>query len=409
MNYIRLRKNNLCVENISAQKLVKKYKTPFYCYSLSQLKNNYHALDNAFKAVKPIICFSVKSNSNLFLLKELKKIGSGADVVSVGELLKATKAGINPKKIVFSGIGKTEEEIRVAIKKRVLLINVESESEVNLINRLSKKISRKISIGIRLNPNITGKTHQKISTGGKDEKFGLAYNDFINLSKKIKKMKNLNLQGISVHIGSQITNINPFKKVLSIINKIINKTKINFKFIDLGGGMGISYTKKEKQLNLKQYAQMVNKFMKGKNSKIIFEPGRFVIGNTAVLITKIIYIKKSNNKNFIVLDAGMNNLMRPALYDAQHQIVPIKKSNKLFKGNFEFVGPICESSDKFSNQKNFSQIKEGDYVGITHVGAYGMSLSSNYNTRPTIAEVMVNGSKHKLIKKRQSLENLVNN
>ena len=336
-------------------------------------------------------------------------MGSGADIVSIGELLKATKAGINPKKIVFSGIGKTEEEIRMAIKKRVLLINTESESEVNLINKISKKISKKTSIGIRLNPNVTGKTHQKISTGGKDEKFGLIYNDFVNLCIKIKKMKNLKLEGISVHIGSQITNVKPFKKVLSEINKIINKTKINFKFIDLGGGMGISYTKKEKQLNLKQYAQMVNKFMKGKNSKIIFEPGRFIIGNTAVLITKIIYIKKSNNKNFVILDAGMNNLMRPALYDAQHQIVPIKKTKKLFRGNFEFVGPICESSDKFSNQKNFSQIKEGDYVGITHVGAYGMSLSSNYNTRPTIAEVMVNGSKHKLIKKRQSLENLVNN
>ena len=409
MNYIRLRKNNLCVENISAQKLVKKYKTPFYCYSLSQLKNNYHTLSKAFKIVKPIICFSVKSNSNLFLLKELKKIGSGADVVSVGELLKAIKAGINPKKIVFSGIGKTEEEIRVAIKKRVLLINVESESEVNLINRLSKKISRKISIGIRLNPNITGKTHQKISTGGKDEKFGLAYNDFINLSKKIKKMKNLNLQGISVHIGSQITNINPFKKVLSIINKIINKTKINFKFIDLGGGMGISYSKKEKQINLVQYAKLVNKFIKNKDSKIIFEPGRFIIGSAAILITKIIYIKKSSNKYFIILDAGMNNLMRPALYDAHHQIIPLKKTNKLFRGNLEFVGPVCESSDKFSTQKKFSQIKEGDYIGLANVGAYGMSLSSNYNARPTIAEIMVSGSTHKIIRKRQSLENLVNN
>ena len=348
MNYIRLRKNNLCVENISAQKLVKKYRTPFYCYSLSQLKKNYNVLNSAFRTVKPIICFSVKSNSNLTLLKELKKMGSGADVVSIGELLKATKAGINAKKIVFSGIGKTEEEIRMAIKKGVLLINAESESEVNLINKVSKKISKKTSIGIRLNPNVTGKTHQKISTGGKDEKFGLTYNDFVNLCIKIRKMKNLKLEGISVHIGSQITNVKPFKKVLSEINKIINKTKINFKFIDLGGGMGISYTKKEKQLNLKQYAQMVNKFMKDKNSKIIFEPGRFVIGNTAVLITKIIYIKKSNNKNFIVLDAGMNNLMRPALYDAQHQVVPIKKKNKLFRGNFEFVGPICESSDKFS-------------------------------------------------------------
>ena len=297
----------------------------------------------------------------------------------------------------------------MAIKKRVLLINVESESEVKLINKLSKKISRKISIGIRLNPNITGKTHQKISTGGKDEKFGLVYNDFINLSKKILKMKNLDLQGISVHIGSQITNVDPFKKVLSVINKIINKTKINFRFIDLGGGIGIAYSKKEKQINLKQYAKMVNKFIKNKDSKIIFEPGRFIIANAAILITKVIYLKKSNNRNFVILDAGMNNLMRPALYGANHQIIPLKKTGKLLRGNIEFVGPVCESSDKFSKQKIFSKIKEGDYIGLANVGAYGMSLSSNYNARPIIAEIMVSGSKHKIIRKRQSLENLVNN
>ena len=409
MNHIRLRKNNLCVENILAIKLAKRYKTPFYCYSLAQLKNNFHIFEKTFRAIKPIICYSVKSNANLALLKELKKMDSGADAVSIGELLKAIKVGINSKKIVFSGVGKTAEEIITAIKKKVLLINAESESEVNLINKISKKLSKKISIGIRLNPNVTGKTHKKISTGGKDEKFGLVYNDFINLCKKIRKMKNIKLDGMSVHIGSQITNIKPFKKVLTIVNKIINKTKIDFKFIDLGGGMGISYSKKERQLNLKQYAQLVNKFAKGKNSKIIFEPGRFIVGNTAVLITKIIYIKKSNNKNFIILDAGMNNLMRPALYNAKHQIVPIKKTNKLLRGNVEFVGPVCESTDKFLNQKNFSQIKEGDYVGIINVGAYGMSLSSNYNTRPTIAEIMVNGSKHRVIRKRQSLENLVNN
>jgi len=409
MNSIRLRKNNLCIENISALKLATKYKTPFYCYSLSQLKDNFNRFNNTFKTIKPIICFSVKSNSNLTLLRELKKIGSGADVVSLGELLKAIKAGINPKKIVFSGVGKTEEEIRAAIKKRILLINVESENEAILINKISKKLSRKTSIGIRLNPSVTGKTHKKISTSGKNEKFGLLYNDCVNLCQKIKRMENLKLEGLSVHIGSQITNVKPFKEVLSLINKIINKTKMNFKFIDLGGGMGISYSKKEKQLNLKQYAQLINKFIKNNNSKIIFEPGRFIIGNTAILITKIIYIKKSNNKNFIVLDAGMNNLMRSALYDAHHQIIPLKKTNKLFKGNLEFVGPVCESSDKFSNQKSFSQIKEGDYVGLANVGAYGMSLSSNYNTRPTIAEIMVNGSKHRVIRKRQSLENLVNN
>ena len=409
MNYIRLRKNNLCVESISAQKLVKKYKTPFYCYSLSQLKSNFYNFRSAFKNIKPIICFSVKSNSNLTLLRELKKMGSGADVVSIGELLKATKAGISGNKIVFSGIGKTEEEIRAAIKKKVLLINIESESEANLINKISKKMSRKISVGIRLNPNVTGKTHKKISTGGKDEKFGLIYNDFINLSQKIRKMKNMKLEGLSVHIGSQITNIKPFVKVLSIINKIIKKTRINFKFIDLGGGMGISYANYEKGLNLKRYAGLVNKFIKNKNTKIIFEPGRFIVGNAAILITKIIYIKKSINKNFIILDSAMNDLMRPALYGAQHQIIPLKKTNKLIRGNIDFVGPVCESSDKFLSQKNFSKVKEGDYVGLTHVGAYGMTLSSNYNTRPIIAEIMVSGSKLKVIRKRQTLKNLVNN
>ena len=409
MNYIQLRKNNLCVENISALKLATKYKTPFYCYSLSQLKDNFNRFNNTFKTIKPIICFSVKSNSNLTLLRELKKIGSGADVVSLGELLKAIKAGMNPKKIVFSGVGKTEEEIRTAIKKRILLINVESENEAVLINKISKKLSRKTSIGIRLNPNVTGKTHKKISTGGKNEKFGLLYNDCINLCQKIKRMENLKLEGLSVHIGSQIANIRPFKEVLSILNKILNKTKIDFKFIDLGGGMGISYSNKEKKLNLKQYSRLVRKFIKNKNVKIIFEPGRFIVGNTAVLISKIIYIKKSNNKKFVILDTGMNDLIRPALYDAEHKIVPLKKANKRIGGNIEFVGPVCESADKFLSQNSFAQIKEGDYVGLTHVGAYGMSLSSNYNCRPTAAEIMVTGSKHKLIRKRQSLENLVNN
>jgi len=409
MNFIRLEKNNLCVENISAISLTKRYKTPFYCYSLSQLKSNFYNFNNAFRKIKPLICFSVKSNANIALLKELKKIGSGADVVSAGELLKAAKAGISSKKIVFSGIGKTSEEIQLAIKKKVLLINMESESEANLINKISKRMSTTTSVGIRLNPNITGKTNKKISTGGKDDKFGLSFNDFVSLCKKIDSMRNLKLEGLSVHIGSQITNIKPFRKVLSMLNQVISKTKVNFKFIDLGGGMGISYSKKEKKLNLDQYAKLVNKFIKDKKVQIIFEPGRSIIANTSILISKVIYIKKSNNKKFIILDAGMNDLIRPALYNAYHEIIPLKKYSKKIKGYVEFVGPICESSDKFLSQKNISKIREGDFVAIANVGAYGMSLASNYNTRPIISEVLVNKSKHKLIKKRQSLQNLINN
>ena len=409
MNYIKLRKNNLRVESLSVKSLTKKYKTPFYCYSLSQLKNNFYNFCNAFKDFKPLVCFSVKSNANLVLLKELNKIGCGADVVSAGELLKAIKAGIKVKKIVFSGVGKTQEEIELAITKKVLLINMESESEAKLINKVSKKKNKKTCVGIRLNPNVTGKTNKKISTGGKDDKFGLSYNDCISLCKRIKKMKNLKLDGLSVHIGSQITNIKPFEKVLRVINKLIIQTKTNFKFIDLGGGMGISYSNNEKRLDLNKYAKIVNKFLKNKKSKIIFEPGRFIIGNTAILISKIIYIKKNNNKKYIVLDAGMNNLMRPALYNAYHEIIPLRIKNKKLRGNFEFVGPICESSDKFSRKKIFPYIQEGEYVALANVGAYGMSLSSNYNTRPIIAEIAVNGSKHKVIRKRQSFESLINN
>ncbi len=409
MNNIRIKKRNLVIDNLSSLALTKKYKTPFYCYSLSQLKSNFYNFKNVFHKINPHICFSVKSNSNLTLLKELKKMGSGADVVSVGELLKARKAGISAKKIVFSGVGKTEDEIKIAIKNEVLLINIESESEANLINKLTKTGSKKVSVGVRLNPNVTGKTHKKISTGGRDEKFGLSENDCIKLCKKITRMKNLKLEGLSVHIGSQITSINPFRKVLSVLNKIISKTNINFKFIDLGGGIGIPYAKNEKKLDLRLYAKLVTKFIKNKNIKIIFEPGRYIVGNTAVIISKVIYIKKSHNKIFIILDVGMNDLMRPALYNANHQIVPLQKNNKLFKENVEFVGPVCESSDRFLKMKNFSKIKEGDYIAITDVGAYGSSLSSNYNLRPTIAEIMVNNSKHKLIKKRQTLKSLINN
>jgi len=285
---------------------------------------------------------------------------------------------------------------------------MESESEAKLINKISKKMSRVTSVGLRLNPNVTGNTNKKISTGGKDDKFGLVYNDYITLCKKIKKMNNLKLIGLSVHIGSQITNVKPFKKVLSIINKIINTTNINFKFVDLGGGMGISYSRKEKELNLSQYEKAVSQFVKNKKIKVIFEPGRFIIGNTSILVSKIIYIKKSNNKIFIILDAGMNDLMRPALYDSYHEIMPVKKNNKQIIGNIQFVGPICESTDKFLSKKSFTKVNEGDYVAIKNVGAYGMSLTSNYNTRPKIAEIIVSGSKHKLIKKRQSVENLIN-
>ena len=407
MSSFKYKQKKLFVENISVFNLAKRNRTPFYLYSGLQIKENYSNFIKNFKNINPLICFSVKSNSNPYILRFLGKLGSGADVVSYGELLKALKSGIKPNKIVFSGIGKSEEELKLAIKKKILLINIESESEALLINKISKKMNKNTSIGLRLNPDISVKTHRKISTGKAEDKFGLSTKDILSLCKKINNMKNLRLNALSVHIGSQILSDNPYKKSLKIIADIIKKTKIKFKFIDLGGGFGISYRKKEKKIKLKNYSNLVNNFKKKFNCKIIFEPGRSIIGNTGVLVSKVQYIKKGRNKSFIILDAGMNDFMRPALYDAFHNIIPVTKTNKKIKGSVEFVGPICETTCKFGRYKNYQRLNENNYVAISNVGAYGFVLSSNYNTRPLLAEIFVSKNKNKTIRKRQNLLELI--
>ncbi len=407
MSSFKYKQKKLFVENISVFNLAKRNRTPFYLYSGLQIKENYSNFIKNFKNINPLICFSVKSNSNPYILRFLGKLGSGADVVSYGELLKALKSGIKPNKIVFSGIGKSEEELKLAIKKKILLINIESESEALLINKISKKMNKNTSIGLRLNPDISVKTHRKISTGKAEDKFGLSKKDILSLCKKINNMKNLRLNALSVHIGSQILSDNPYKKSLKIIADIIKKTKIKFKFIDLGGGFGISYRKKEKKIKLKNYSNLVNNFKKKFNCKIIFEPGRSIIGNTGILVSKVQYIKKGRNKSFIILDAGMNDFMRPALYDAFHNIIPITKTNKKIKGSVEFVGPICETTCKFGRYKNYQRLNENNYVAISNVGAYGFVLSSNYNTRPLLAEIFVRKNKNKTIRKRQNLLELI--
>ncbi len=408
MSNIRYKNNNLFVEKISVKRLVSKYKSPFYLYSNSNIVQNYRLFYNNFRKTNPLICFSVKANSNLQILKILKNMGSGADVVSGGELLKALKSGIKPNKIVFSGVGKTEEELRLAIKKRILLINVESENEAILINKISGQMKKKTSIGIRLNPDINAPTHKKISTGKAEDKFGLSKKNLISFGSNISRFKNLQLDAISVHIGSQILSENPFKKTLKVLAEIISKTKINFKFVDLGGGFGITYKKGDKKIKLKDYSNLVEKFKKKYNCKIIFEPGRAIIGNAAILVAKIQYLKKGANKTFAILNAGMNDFMRPALYDATHNILPLIKNSKKIRGVLEFVGPICETTCKFIKYKRYQKINQLDYVAIMDVGAYGASLSSNYNTKPLIAEVLVNKSKTKIIRKKQNLQNLIN-
>ena len=407
MSYIKYRNNNLFVENTSVKKIASKYNSPFYLYSSKNITDNYKAFYENFKKVEPLICFSVKANSNLQILRILKNMGSGADVVSGGELLKALKSGIKPSKIVFSGVGKTEGELRLAIRKKILLINIESENEAFLINKIAGQLRKKTSIGVRLNPDINAPTHKKISTGKAEDKFGLSKKNLTSFCASINKLKNLKLEAISVHIGSQILSENPYKKTLRVIEEIILKTKVNFKFVDLGGGFGITYKKNEKKIRLKDYASLVEKFQKKFNCKIIFEPGRTIIGNAAILVAKIQYLKKGANKTFAILNAGMNDFMRPALYDAVHNIMPLNKNNKKNKGMLEFVGPICETTCKFIKYKDYQKVKQSDYVAIMDVGAYGASLSSNYNTKPLIAELLVIKNKTKVIRKKQDLKKLI--
>ncbi|MDC0150735.1 diaminopimelate decarboxylase [Candidatus Pelagibacter sp.] len=404
MKYIN---QKLTIEKIPLQNIAKKYGTPAYCYSHEQLKNNINNFKRNFKSFSPLICFAIKSNTNINLINKIKNFGLGADVVSIGELMVALKAGINPKKIVFSGVGKTTNEINFAIDKKILLINAESKSEIKEIDRIANIKKKNVSIGIRLNPNTDPKTLSQISTGKKENKFGVNENTFIELVNFCKNSKYIDLKCLSVHIGSQILDHKPYAKMLNVISKIIKKVKFNFDFIDLGGGMGISYNDNSKKLNFNKYNIAIKKFLKIHKSKIIFEPGRYIIGNTGILISKIIYIKKSGKKNFVILDAAMNDLMRPALYGSYHKTLPLFKKNRIIKEIFEFVGPICESTDKFITLNKFQKLNEKDLIAICDVGAYGMSLSSNYNLRPKPVELLIKGSKIKVIKKRQKHKDII--
>ena len=408
MQSLRYVGKNLFLEKISLKNFLRKNKTPFYIYSENQIIYNFIKFKNIFKKTDPLICFAAKSNSNVQILKVLGKLGAGVDVVSGGELLKALKAGIKPKKIVFSGVGKTEEELKIAINKNILLINCESESEALLVNHIAKRLKKIVSIGFRLNPNIDAKTHKKISTGKAENKFGLSIKSFKSFLKNINSLKNVKLNALSVHIGSQILSETPFKKTLGVMQKLIMELKLNLNFVDFGGGFGIDYSGKDKTLNLSKYSKLVEKFAKKINCKIIFEPGRSIIGNTGILISKVQFIKRGNKKSFIILDAGMNDFMRPALYDAFHKIIPISKTPSRMTGAIEFVGPICESTCKFGVYKKYQKLNENDYIAITNVGAYGSSLSSNYNTRPLIAEILINKNKSRYIRKKQNLLKLIN-
>tara|TARA_B100002051_G_scaffold215665_1_gene208006 strand:- start:8760 stop:9974 length:1215 start_codon:yes stop_codon:yes gene_type:complete len=400
-------KNKLLIDRINVDRIIRKFGSPTYCYSYNKLKENILKFKKNFIKINPLICFAVKSNNNKTILNEIARLGVGADVVSKGELMAALKSKINPKKIVFSGVGKTYDEINFAVKKKILLINAESKSEIETILKVAKKINKTIDIGIRLNPNVDANTIKEITTGKNSNKFGLSEKEVINLINYYKTSKYLNIRCLSVHIGSQITSHIPYLKMLKTVQKIIDKSNFNFKYIDLGGGMGINYGQNSKELNYKKYSDKINKFVKKNKVNIIFEPGRSIVGNVGYLLTKIIYIKKTSKINFIIVDAGMNDLMRPALYKAYHRIIPTKKNKRKVSKRHDFVGPICETTDKFLSLNSYQKLDEGDNIVICDVGAYGKVLSSNYNLRVGANEVLIKNSKVFRIRKKERLESII--
>jgi len=405
---LKFKKNDLFIEKVSVKKLSKKFETPFYCYSSSGIIEKFKEFEKPFKYSNAIICYAVKANPNIAILKILSKLGAGAEVVSIGELRRCLKANIPTNKIVFSGVGKSLKEIEFAIKKNILQINIESEEELKFIENIAKKFKKKIQVGIRINPDIDARTHKKITTGTEENKFGLNIKTAEKIFTDYKFNPNLDIVGLSVHIGSQIMSLNPFKKVFLKIKslvKSVNKNRKTIKILDLGGGIGINY-KNEKVLNFNDYAKMILNLSNDLGCKLILEPGRMLVGESGVLITKVLYTKKNKKNTFVVVDAGMNDLLRPALYDSYHDIEPLaKKKGKKIK--YTIVGPICETADTFVKDKLLSKINTNELLCLKNVGAYGSSMSSSYNSRPIIMELIIYKNNFSVIRRTDTVINQI--
>ncbi len=396
-------------EDVSVNQIAEEVGTPCYVYSYEFIEDTYNDYKNAFEQIEPIICFSAKANSNLSVLKAFSSLGSGFDIVSVGELKRALKIGADPKKIVFSGVGKTREEIVAAIEAEILFFNVESVDELEFINEIAISLGKKAPISLRVNPDINPKTHPYISTGFKKSKFGIEINNAFEVYKDSVNKEGLEIIGIDAHIGSQIFEITPFidslRKLIDLADRLVNEG-INIQYIDIGGGLGIKYENEEQPLSKAQFASAIIKELEGKPYKIVLEPGRSLIGNGGVLLTTVLYNKTGSEKKFIIIDAAMNDLIRPAFYNSYHEIVTAKE-NLESKDIFDIVGPICESGDFLAKDREFPAVKKDDVLVVKSAGAYGFVMSCNYNSRPRSAEVLVKGDKYHIIKQRESFDDLI--
>jgi len=413
MNHFEYRNGEMFAEGVPVKRIAKEVGTPAYVYSLATLKRHFQVFDRAFSAVPHIVCFSVKANSNIALLRAFAKEGGGFDIVSGGELFRALRAGADPKKIVFSGVGKKKDEIEYALKSGILMFNVESEDEMVTLNEIAGGIGKKAPISLRINPDVDPQTHPYISTGMKKAKFGVDIKRSLENYKKAVSMPNLEVVGVDCHIGSQLTSLSPFVDALARVREYLDrvlvgslkKEGVQIRYLDLGGGLGISY-KDERPPHPEEYARAIIQGLEGLDVTLILEPGRVIVGNAGILITEVQYIKETDEKKFVIVDGGMNDLIRPALYGSYQAIQPVveKNSEKIVA---DVVGPICESGDFFAKDREIARPRRGDLLAVMSAGAYGFTMASNYNSHPKPPEVLVDGDQYYVIRTRETMDDLI--
>lgn len=403
------KKGELYCDKVRVGKILKKTGTPAYIYSHKTLTEHLVKLQKAFRSAKPIFCYSVKANSNLAVLGALVKKGAGLDIVSGGELFRARKVKCPGKKIVYAGVGKTAEEIRAAINARILLFNVESIPELEQINAIAGKMRKKVNVSLRINPNVDPHTHAYIATGKAETKFGIDFEKAREIFRDAKRFKNAQVSGLHVHIGSQIETGEPFVAAFQKIVEFIEELEeggVKIKFLNLGGGLGAIYSDENPQ-TAEAFAKTILPVFKKRKYRLIFEPGRFIAANSGILATRVLYVKETEVKKFAIVDAGMNDFIRPAFYGAYHHIWPVVKSETAKSWVYDVVGPICESGDFFARDRELPQVKAGDFLAIMTAGAYGFTMASNYNSRPRACEVMVKGQTFKVVRKRETYQDLI--
>lgn len=411
MHEFKYRENELYCEKTRVNSIAKKFGTPVYIYSRRTLIDHYQKIKKAFRSINPLICFSVKANSNLALLKLLVNQGAGMDVVSGGELYRSLEAGVSPGRVVYAGVGKSEREIAAAIKARILFFNAESLAEVALIDRVAGRLGKRVNVSLRVNPDIDPHTHRFITTGKMTNKFGLDIHTAEDIFLRSRIFSHLRLIGLHIHIGSQITNAAPYvlaiKKATVLIGRL-KQRKVDLKYFNIGGGLGIVYHDERPQ-SAKEFAQVILPLLKATRLKIILEPGRFIAGNSGILVARVVYIKKTPRKNFAIVDAGMNDLIRPSLYNAYHEILPLirRTNHEPRTTRYDIVGPICESADFLGKNRPLPDLHARDLLAVMGAGAYGFAMSSNYNSRPRVAEVLVDKKRFTLVRKRETYRDLI--